>query len=418
MAGQRFSLTSKYDELSASIANLAKFFSDIGAMVHIEILNNDIPSLNKLLAKQDKKISLLIWNGLIQTGFQDGFNENSNFVRKLKDAEWVLGDDGDFYTPLIHLDELSEEFGYSEKNSGVMRLLKLLGFQTKNQKEAQDKAKQKEWEEKQLIRHKREEEKKRQQRVEKVHENGVCIALAEVTQVLSPEQQEELAAIGKQMIAQPKSNEPATSSLDIHDEEQDEEIVGNQPVNIHQEFDAAFNRSGNVQLSNNYNKESSPVNNPDQYRERAGEAYQQNKHIEPPRAERRQTVERDVYEAKNPENRGFFLEEYGGKCQICDYTFEERNGKPHFEVVYVTSYKKARWVDAPGNVLCLCAQCSAKYQYGAVELRNASKQLLTLQPKAESGSTPVLTIRLVGEVKVIKFSDRHLLQIQALLQTK
>src|SRR5262245_25521495 len=116
-------------------------------------------SLNKLLATPDRRISLLIWEGLIQTGFQDGFNENSSFVKKLKDTEWVLGNDGDFYTPLIDLDKLSNEFNYNEKSQGVMKLLKLLGFKTRNQKDAQSKAQQKEWEENQRKRQEREEQK-------------------------------------------------------------------------------------------------------------------------------------------------------------------------------------------------------------------------------------------------------------------
>ncbi|MCC6038182.1 MAG: HNH endonuclease [Armatimonadetes bacterium] len=56
---------------------------------------------------------------------------------------------------------------------------------------------------------------------------------------------------------------------------------------------------------------------------------------------------------------------YGGRCQICGFTFRKRNGEPYFEVHHVDP-------DAghhPQNLLVLCANCHAQMEHANVEVK-------------------------------------------------
>ena len=123
-----------------------------------------------------------------------------------------------------------------------------------------------------------------------------------------------------------------------------------------------------------------------------------------------------VWEAKNYEVRTFLKEQYGGKCQICNSTFYKRNGEPYFEGLYLVPHIHARWLDRPGNVLSLCANCCAKFEHGAVEAENIEQQqIINWKCKAEGGmEEPSLQVRLCGEDVKIRFTERHMLDLQEL----
>jgi len=76
---------------------------------------------------------------------------------------------------------------------------------------------------------------------------------------------------------------------------------------------------------------------------------------------------RKKWKGKDDQVRVAFREWYGGRCQVCEKTFIQRNGDPYFEGVYLVSRKTAGWLDRVGNVLCLCAQHSAMFQFGPKE---------------------------------------------------
>ena len=123
-----------------------------------------------------------------------------------------------------------------------------------------------------------------------------------------------------------------------------------------------------------------------------------------------------VQKSRAPQIRDFFVNQYGGRCQICDQTFPRReDGQPYFEAVYLISHAAAAWTDEPGSVLCLCAQCSAKWQHGSVECPDETDRLRKLQPESESGVKPALQVRLIGKEENIRFTDRHLIEVQELL---
>lgn len=58
----------------------------------------------------------------------------------------------------------------------------------------------------------------------------------------------------------------------------------------------------------------------------------------------------------------------------------QRNGKPYFEGLNLVSHTAADWVDREGNVLCLCAEHSAMFQFG---LKDSNKDVVQQVPGLE-----------------------------------
>lgn len=95
----------------------------------------------------------------------------------------------------------------------------------------------------------------------------------------------------------------------------------------------------------------------------------------------------------------------------------KRDGTPYFEGVYLVSHTTARWIDRPGNVLCLCANCSAKFQHGPVDGADVLPQVLSYDLVTSDPDAPaIIRLRLCHEEKVLRFTHRHLLDLQALLR--
>lgn len=157
--------------------------------------------------------------------------------------------------------------------------------------------------------------------------------------------------------------------------------------------------------------------NPSRRRERTRDEMAAVRANEPAADQRTKIVVRREWEPKDENVRVFLREQYGGRCQICDSTFPRRDGEPYFEGVYLAPHTFARWTDRAGNVLCLCATCSAKFQHGAVEANDIMEQINRFRTKVEgSMSTPVLRILLCNEPVVIRFSEQHLLDLQEMVR--
>ncbi len=127
-------------------------------------------------------------------------------------------------------------------------------------------------------------------------------------------------------------------------------------------------------------------------------------------------VPRKVWDRKDSAVREALLNFYRGCCQICEYGFLKEDGEPYFEALSLIPFSEATWADRAGNVLCLCPNCSAKFQYGPVEADDILGQVDRWRAAAEGGSTPpVLRIRLGDDVS-IRFTERHFLDLQELLR--
>ena len=124
------------------------------------------------------------------------------------------------------------------------------------------------------------------------------------------------------------------------------------------------------------------------------------------------------WEGKNELVRVSFVEWYGGRCQICRKTFVQRNGEPYFEGLYLVSRTTAGWQDRVGNVLCLCAEHSAMFQFGPREVEeDIIQQLMQLKVNEEGGDGHLaIQMRLCDEPIEITFAEKHLIDLQEMIR--
>jgi hypothetical protein len=159
------------------------------------------------------------------------------------------------------------------------------------------------------------------------------------------------------------------------------------------------------------------VRNPEFRRERIREEIEEEQQGEPALQDRFRRVPQRVWGAKDNAVRQFLFEQYGGKCQICGYTFRKRDGTPYFEGLYLVSRRHARWVDRPGNVISLCATCCAKLQHGSVEADpDIVSQIEQWRTRKEGGSDSSLKLRLCGDDVQLRFTEKHLLDLQEIVR--
>lgn len=159
-----------------------------------------------------------------------------------------------------------------------------------------------------------------------------------------------------------------------------------------------------------------PIPDPERRRSKTRGEIERDLDDEPERGSRYRRVPKRIWENKDSGVKTFLKEQYGGKCQICDDTFTKRNGEPYFEGLYLIPHSQSRWVDRPGNVLCLCATCCAKLMHGQVENEGIINQIKEYKPIQEGGSgSPSLDIMLCGEPVKIRYTERHMLDLQELV---
>ena len=118
--------------------------------------------------------------------------------------------------------------------------------------------------------------------------------------------------------------------------------------------------------------------------------------------------------AKNRETEKFLLDEYGGQCQICDITFEQRNGSPYFAIAHLVHRSQAKWLDNPRNALCLCANHWAQFKYG--ELKTLDEDILDQITDSEEDQPHIITVMLCNEPQVITFSVNHISKLRTLVE--
>jgi hypothetical protein len=128
-------------------------------------------------------------------------------------------------------------------------------------------------------------------------------------------------------------------------------------------------------------------------------------------------VARQVWEGKDESVRAFLFEQYAGQCQICDATFPRKDGTPYFEGLYLVSRTKGRWIDRPGNVICVCPTCRAKFQYGSVVAPDILDQVTAWRTRHEGGFGASLSLELCGVPVQIHFTGKHLLDLQEILKS-
>ncbi len=118
--------------------------------------------------------------------------------------------------------------------------------------------------------------------------------------------------------------------------------------------------------------------------------------------------------AKNLETWRFLLNEYGGCCQMCDSTFEQRNGSPYFAIAHLVGRSHTKLLDDPRNALCLCANHWAQFKYG--ELKTLDEAILDQITTSEEEQPCDISIMLCKRPQVITFSANHISKLRALVE--
>lgn len=213
----------------------------------------------------------------------------------------------------------------------------------------------------------------------------------------------------------------ASPSPDTHANHPPADTEGVKPAPFTDKLKDALNKPGKTSESPQA-PESAAVSNPERRREQTEKEIATAREKEPRQSERQKTLPRTVWESKNTEVRNKLKEWYGGSCQICKETFRKRDGENYFEACYLVprTAEGAAWLDRVGNVLCLCADCSAKFQFGPIEsASDIPKKIAELKLVKEGGVPPhTVPISLCGHDVVIKFDERHLIDLQSMLKAE
>jgi hypothetical protein len=197
------------------------------------------------------------------------------------------------------------------------------------------------------------------------------------------------------------------------------DMKGVKPAPFGHKLNDALNKPGKAPESPQA-PERSPVSNPARRREQTEKDIAADREKEPQQSERQKVLPRTVWESKNSHVRNKLKEWYDGKCQICSETFRKRDGSNYFEACYLVrrTAEGAAWLDRVGNVLCLCADCSAKFQFGPIEsTSDIQKKIADLKLVQEGGTQPhTVAIQLCGKNVTINFDERHLIDLQSMLK--
>lgn len=219
-----------------------------------------------------------------------------------------------------------------------------------------------------------------------------------------------------------EENRPGTESDKAAEEPDAVEVVEQQPCENQVETPNTgpaavdlynnLNRPGKTQLKDEFIPPR-PSPTPEYRRNRKQEGFVDAIRKEPEISKRTRQVLTKRWERKDEATREFLKQQYGGCCQICSYTFPKYDGEPYFEGLYIESHTQGSFLDDPANVLCLCANHCAQFLHGAREFNpDFREQVLSY----ESGDHHILKLELIGQNQEIRFSQRHIIDLKAIVE--
>ena len=349
-----------------------------------------VNGLDVVIERVNPEKSIFIWNeiaipnadcirGTIETSRNQQYRDSQSvediskqFGRLLIDTKWLPDSDGNMHKPSeITLAELPEEFIRNERLADQLRM-------------------------------------KKDEMGELAEKTGVPI---EVIREFSenPEGCKEFLKewqakkTKQEQIPSPKSEEPESNTIPYS-------------INYSAEIEKSFNKSGITEVKAQI-IDDGKVKNPERRREKTAEEHRDRLNRVPSPDDRRKETYRTILEGPDPQVREYLSQMYGGKCQICDDTFPERDGKPFFVASYIVERQKSEGVDTSANALCLCADHFAKFKHGAIEAEDIPTQIKNFQTEFEGGDCkPILDIKLCGDKCEIRFKEKHLMDLQELIK--
>ena len=348
-------------------------------------INEDysIDGLDEFLACKNINVSKLIWNTMrnadpivltarYRPNKQYLIREAPSFiVACLMNQKWIPNLSGEFCKPAeITKDQLLDGFIYDDRNGWLSKIC--FGKNARVKSEAY------------------------QEKSKMAEELGISVELAAASGGLSPDNLEALVTMAKRLKIEEIEDGKHPENLDYRKELPDSIIKSQQTV-PKEDSDAPGKVNPEIRILNVQDEIQKDMSN------------KKIEYLFKPMK---------TWKKKNEDTRTFLREQYKGRCQICDDVFYKRDGEPYFEGLYMVSRTRASWIDRPGNVLCLCPTCCAKFQHGSVEAEDIVEQIEALRPRKEGdkGKTSI-AMKLCGKECQIDFSDRHLIDLQELLKS-
>ena len=187
---------------------------------------------------------------------------------------------------------------------------------------------------------------------------------------------------------------------------------------------AAFTQNGSTELNEDVisqinSRDDGILSNSSRRTEKLVEAYSENIKKEPSAEARRKETERSLLEPPNEAVRASLFEWYQGSCQICDETWPKKDGYPYFTAAYIVERQFKRWLDEPGNALCLCAKHFAQWKLATKHsTTEITEQISNLKLINEGGDGDLsIYLSLAGHKTIIRFNERHALALRKLIDS-
>jgi len=201
------------------------------------------------------------------------------------------------------------------------------------------------------------------------------------------------------------------------------ENTGHLAHDFAKEIKESFNKSGITSFNDEYmarveDTGFGEIINPGQRGARLRDDYFENIRNEPAQDVRWKQTERCLLESPNEAVRKTLYEWYLGRCQICDETWPKRNGEPFFTAAYLVERHHARWIDEPGNAICLCAKHFAQWRHATKkEFSDVTEQIINLRLRAEGGDGNLsIKFNLLNVDCGIKYNEKHIIALKKLIE--
>ena len=122
----------------------------------------------------------------------------------------------------------------------------------------------------------------------------------------------------------------------------------------------------------------------------------------------------------NNEEKQFLNNQYSGRCQVCSKRIIKKDGSFYFEAINFmdTSVLEEKYLTGFSlgwNSLCMCPNCAAEYQYGAVSLYDFKDKVLNLTIDKSVDDYIEFPIKMQGEERTLRYSPVHLFNLQTAL---
>lgn len=184
-------------------------------------------------------------------------------------------------------------------------------------------------------------------------------------------------------------------------------------------LEAAFTQNGSTELNEDVSsqinsRDDGILSNSSRRAEKLVEAYSESIKKEPSAEARRKETERSLLEPPNESVRASLFEWYQGSCQICDETWPKKDGYPYFTAAYIVERQFKRWLDEPGNALCLCAKHFAQWKLATKHsTTEIMEQISNWKLNNEGGDGDLsLYLDLAGHKTAIRFCEWHALALR------